>query len=928
MPGPGDFPDAEGRGPNPGGSVPRLPGLTRRQAIQAGAVAAGSLAALGATSGAAGAGEESGPVAPPGRPGHPGRSERSFDEGWLFYRGDAAGAEAASFGDSGWRALDLPHDWSIEDLPYATSQDGAATDDPSLLVYQSGGPAEPAPPSVIGPFDEQESAGGGSTGYMAGGVGWYRKHFTLPGFGGTGTGPGGQGSGGEHLDNKNLNPQGAGGERHAEVRFDGVYQNADVWLNGTHLGFHPYGYTGFAYDLTPHLNPAGPNVLAVRVDNSGKTSRWYSGSGIYRHTWLTLTGPVRIPLWGVQVTTPVAGRRRSVAHVEVSVANLGAATAAARARVTVLGPDGRPVATAQTAAADVAPGATAVLTADIAVSGAKLWSPGSPSLYTARADVLVDGAVADSVTTVFGIRSLVWNAADGFLLNGEPVKALGGCVHDTHGPLGAVGLDRTEERRVEVLKAAGFNAIRTAHNPPAPALLDACDRLGMLVWDEFTDVWDTGKNPQDYSVHFPQWWPQDLTSMILRDRNHPSVVIWSLGNEIVEDSHYAQRGRQMAALVRSLDQTRPVTLGGGSTAGPDDPSWQYVDVGDVHYNAGGNGYGAIHAAHPDAALTQSESFPATVYDDWVTARASAWAVGNWVWAAWDYLGESGLGKTPVAPEGTWKTIYDQTTQPGWSAGRALYRSYGGYGYGYPWFQSNCGDIDLIGQRKPQNYWRAAVYGFSPVEILAGRPTPAGTEQEAVWWGYYDEQPSWTWDVQPGQPMTVHVYTQADSVTLLLNGAEVPGGVAVPDKDKATFTVPYAAGDLTAIARRGGKEIGRKTLSTAGAPAALRLTPDVGALTTSRDALAHVLAEVTDGHGRLVPDAVLEVTFQAGGAGELAGVANGNPHNLDSFRQPHRYTWHGQALAILRPAKQPGSVRLTARAAGLRGATLALPVRPG
>jgi beta-galactosidase len=874
-------------------------GTTRRRVLQAGAAAAGSVAVLGASGVAAQARTVPGAASA--------RSEKSFDEGWLFYRGDASGADTASFDDSSWQPLDLPHDWSIEDLPYATSTDAAATDYPSLLVYQSGAPAEPTPPQVIGPFDENNSAGGGATGYTVGGIGWYRKHFTYPDI------TGGNGSAfyrGEH----------------AELRFDGVYQNADVWLNGAHLGFHPYGYTPFAYDLTPYLNRDGDNVLAVRVDNSGKTSRWYSGSGIYRHTWLTVTGAVRVPLWGVYVTTPTVAERGSVAHAEVSLANLGTAVARARVRVTVLDPRGEPVATQETATVSVAPGAAPVLAVNITVSPALLWSPESPSRYTARAEVLADDRVVDSTDTVFGIRSLEWSGTAGFLLNGQPVKVLGGCAHDTHGPLGAVGLDRTEERRVEILKAAGFNTIRTAHNPPTPALLEACDRLGMLVWDEFTDMWDTGKNPQDYSVYFPQWWPQDLTSMILRDRNHPSVVIWSLGNEIVEDSHYAQRGPQLAALVRSLDQTRPITLGGGSTAGANDPSWQYVNVGDVHYNANGQGYGPIHAAHPGHAMTQSESWPATVYEDWAFVEQNEWAVGNWVWAAWDYLGESGLGRSAVAPAGTYETIENQTVQPGWSNGDRLYLSYGGYGYGYPWFQSNCGDIDLIGQRKPQNYWRAAVYGFSPAEVLVERPVPPGTEQDAVWWGYYDEQESWTWDAGPGQSMTVHVYTPGDSVRLLLNGAEVPGAIA-PNNCVATFTVPYAPGELTAIASRNGQEIGRKSLVTAGAPAGLRLTADVDGLTTSRDALAHVLVEVVDSHGRVVPSAVTEVTFEVKGAGELAAVANGNPHNLDSFRQPHRYTWHGRAQAILRPAKNPGAVSLIAQAAGLRTATLTLPVTP-
>lgn len=372
----------------------------------------------------------------------------------------------------------------------------------------------------------------------------------------------------------------------------------------------------------------------------------------------------------------------------------------------------------------------------------------------------------------------------------------------------------------------------------------------------------------------------------------------------------------------------------------DDSNWRALDLPHdwsiedlpyattADYNANGAGYGPIHAAHPDKAMAQSESFPATIYQDTTYTDANAWAVGNWVWAAWDYLGEAGIGKTPVPPAGTAAQWGNQWINPGWGIARALHHSWGGFGYPYPYFQANCGDIDLIGQRKPQNHWRAAVEGTSPVELLVERPAPAGTEQVAVWWGYYDELESWTWDVESGHPMTVHAYTPGDTVTLLLNGDTVAtSAVTAANWATATFTVPYEPGELTAVASRDGTEIGRKTIATAGAPAALRLTPDVAVLTTSRDALAHVLVEVTDAHGRLVPDAALQVTFSVSGAGELAGVANGNPHNVDSFRRPSRYTWHSRALAILRPAKHPGAVRLTAQAPGLRPAALALPVTP-
>lgn len=854
--------------------------VTRRRALQYGAATAGLLTLETGLSEAGPAAETSGVVSPV--------RERSFDEGWRFFRGDTAGAQDPAFDDSAWRMLDLPHDWGIEDLPYATNTDGAATADPSLLVPEIP-PTIPGLPPVIGPFDPANSENNGSVGYTVGGIGWYRKEFRLP------------------------------GDQHAELRFDGVYQNADIWLNGTHLGFHPYGYTSFAYDLTPHLDRAGVNVLAVRADNTGRNSRWYAGSGIYRHTWLTVTGPVRIPLWGVAVTTQDV----SVARVTVSVANLGAEAKDASVRVIVRDPRGHVVANGHAPARSVAPGVTTESTLDLFVGRPRLWSMDSPNLYTARADVVVGGRVVDTVTTTFGIRTLVWNGTDGFLLNGERVEIMGGNVHHDHGPLGAVALARSEERRVEILKAAGFNSIRTAHNPPTPELLDVCDRLGMLVMDEFFDVWDTGKNPNDYSLHFAEWWRKDLTDTTLRDRNHPSIVMWSLGNEITDRTN-GVRGAEMAALLRTLDPTRPITLGGGSTFTPDDPSWRYLDVGDVHYNANGKGYGQMHAANPDKAMTHNETFPATIYQDITYADANVWATGTWVWAAWDYLGEAGIGKSMIPPVGTAERIGDQSVMPGWSISRTLHHNWGGFGYPYPYFQANCGDFDLIGQRKPQIYWRDAVTGRSPVSMLVERPTPPGTEQVAVWWGYFDELLSWTWDVEPDHPMVVHVYTPGDSVTVLLNGTEVAS--AVPKWAMATLTVPYRPGELTAVAYRDGEEIGHTALRTVGAAAGLRLTSDVRGLTTDRDDLAHVLVEVVDRRGRVVPDAVVEVAFDVGGAGTLAAVGNGNPHNVDSFRLPRRHTWHGKALAILRPAKRPGTLTVRATAPGLRPATLSLRVK--
>ncbi len=871
--------------------------LPRRRVLKATAVGGVALTLAGTSTALA---------ASPASAAGPAR-DMSFDNDWKFCLGDPKDAEAPGYADADWRKLDLPHDWRIEDLPDG-SDDGGATANPSLYSFHTMPSPDGVAPPVIGPFDLNADPradmdieipgfgrilmpGGRGQGYTVGNVGWYRKHFKVP-------------------------PMALGAETYpakdsrVELRYDGVYRNADVWINGVHLGSHPNGYTSFAYDLTPHLNPDGENVLAVRVDNRGKPSRWYTGSGIYRHTWLTVTAPIRIPLWGVHVTTPVADQHRSTARVEVQVANSGAA-AVVHVRMTVLDPHGRVVAKQDTAPLPLASGATASHVAEIAINGAALWSPEQPSLYNVRSEVLIGGKVVDAVTTPFGIRSLLFNGTVGFQLNGKTYKLRGGNIHHDHGPLGSAAIDRAEERTIEVMKAAGFNAIRAAHNPPSPAMLDACDRLGILVLEEFSDIWDVQKLPDDYHVHFAEWWQRDLSAMVLRDRNHPSVIYWSVGNEIPSDPN--KYGPQLAALIRSLDATRPVGRGGmnvagftGDGAGPE--IWAYVDLGDFHSAPSA----AMRAAHTDKAFFQSENTSSKIYPDWKLAQDNSWYVGSWVWAGWDYIGEAGSG-TPILARSLKEAgprMYDPVT------GKIP----------YPWYISGMGDIDLIGQRKPQNYYRSVVEGLSSLEMMVERPTPDGLNAFNVGYSWFDELASWTWDVAEGQPMLVRVYTGGDSVTLLLNGRKVESkAVTEADERIAVFKVPYAPGELVAVASQGGREIARKALVTTGKPAALRLVTDIRSLTTGRGDLAHVLVEVVDDHRRVVPDATLRVDFAVDGAGELVGVGNGNPHNVDSFKKPRRWTWHGQALAILRPAKQAGWLSLTASATGLKPARLHLQV---
>ena len=438
-------------------------------------------------------------------------------------------------------------------------------------------------------------------------------------------------------------------------------------------------------------------------------------------------------------------------------------------------------------------------------------------------------------------------------------------------------------------------------------MLDVCDRLGILVYDEFTDAWDIQKTADDYHVYFPDWWQRDLTSMVLRDRNHPSVFIWSIGNEISDDPN--KYGARLAAHVRSLDTTRPVVLG-GMNVGKTKDAWDYVDIGDFH----GPPKASDHAAHPDKAVIQSEDLATQIFDDWKLTEDFPWFIGNLVWSGWDYIGEAGSGPTILAQNQAEAMSFRVGLAP--AMGKIP----------YPWFNNCQSDFDLIGQRRPQNYWRAVVNGLSPLELLVARPTPPGVQQFASWYSYFDEQPSWNWDVSDGQLMVVHAYSSGDQVALLLNDKPVETKtLTMADKRMATFSVPYKRGKLSAIAMKGGVEIGRKTLTTTGKATALQLTSDVKVLTTGRGDLAHVLVQVIDAQGRVVPDAVIKVSFEVTGAGKLVGVGNGNPHNVDSFERPRRWTWHGNALAILRPAKTVGRLSLTARAEGLKPAMLTLPV---
>ena len=929
--------------------------------------------------------------------------ERSLDTDWQFVRRDAPGAEKPEFDDGDWRTVNLPHDWSIEDLAPTGRQTSAISvvegkwrfhsgDDPSwktpgfkdgdweevvlpdtwnrhskdtaensygwfrrhlmldreadgkpvdLLLGKisevdetyvnghrvggmgsfpprfqtaddqeryyhvpagiihgdgtdvvavrvfsakaSGGLyAASLPVAHIGPFDPAASEGGASTGHVLGGTGWYRHHFRLP-------------------------PSDTG--KAVSIRFDGVYMDSDVWLNGHSLGNHPYGYTPFSYDLTPWLKAAGEeNVISVRVRNEGKNSRWYSGSGIYRHVWLTVTDPLHIGLWGIAVTTPQVSKEAASVNVAVALENGRASEAVVLVRTRLLAPNGKTVASAESPAR-VPAGGSNLLAQTLVLAAPKLWNCSTPNLYRAEVEVVADKKLVDQVETTFGVRRLEMDVEHGFRLNGEVVKLKGGCVHHDNGPLGSAAIDRAEERRVELLKANGFNAIRTSHNPPSPAFLDACDRLGMLVIDEAFDQWEAAKNPQDYHRFFKDWGDADLGTMVRRDRNHPSVILWSIGNEIHERFSRPDLAEHLRQVVRSLDTSRPVTAAichawdwpGQVWEQASDPAFENLDVGGYNYLP--EKYESDHARQPKRIMVCTESYPGDAFNCWTKVETHPYVIGDFVWTAFDYLGESGIGHSVLDNEKNGQLMP------------------------WPWFNAFCGDLDLCGFKKPQSYYRDVVWSRSQIEMAVHVPLPPGRSEKVSAWGWTDELPTWSWPVEKGHLMKVAVYSRCEKVRLELNGKKVEEKVpSAGSRLTARFEVPYASGVLRAVGLVDGKEVTSIAFRSAGPPKKLRLTADRADLRADRNDLAYLTVEVIDAAGERVPTEMVSVRFKVSGEGDLAATGSGNPCDPASFRRPERKTFQGRCLAILQPNGVPGKITLRAEADELAPATVVVRTR--
>lgn len=817
------------------------------------------------------------------------RTELAADSGWKFMLGDPSGAGEASFADGAWRTVDLPHDWSIEGKPEK---------------------------------DNATAAGGG---FFPAGIGWYRKTFT-------------------------ASPEWRG--KLVSVEFDGVYRDSTVYLNGHKLGTQPYGYTSFAYDLTSNLNFAGPNVLAVRVDNSAQpNSRWYSGSGIYRHVRMVVTDPTHVAHWGVFVTTPAVSEKVATVSIRTRVSNDSMGPSDVTVETKLYDRAGHE-AGSKDSTFTISPGKEEEVAQAITVSNPALWSPASPALYRAISRIRKDGKVVDQVTTPFGIRSLSWSAEKGLLLNGKSIKLAGGSVHHDNGPLGAAAFDRAEERKVELLKAAGYNAVRTAHNPPSPGFLDACDRIGLLVLDEPFDTWKANKVKFDYGLNFDEWWKRDVSALILRDRNHPSIVIWGIGNEIpeLEVERGAKMARELADQVRALDATRPLTLAfpGTTTTQNAEAVFSQLDITGYNYNILPT-YAADHQQLPNRFMLTTESYPSKAFPLWEISQDNAYVLGDFTWTAMDYLGESGIGAwsygTPEQAEMAKRmmgsmlntsfvdklflgmangadmmaAVTQGTADPATTSAMAAVF------HGYPWHAAQCGDLDLTGFRKPQSYYRDILWnGGDRVYATVRLPEPEGKKIIAVGWATYPTLPTWSWPGQEGKDLQVEVYSGAEKVRLFLNDqliGEKPTGRE--QEFKATFSVPYSPGTLKAVGIRGNRPIAESILKTIGTPTGLRITADRTVVQADGQDLSYLVVEAVDKDGQLQPHADQEVLFSINGPGVIAAVGNGDGQDENSYRSDRRKLFEGRALVVVRTAKQSGSITVVARAPGLSAGSVTI-----
>jgi beta-galactosidase len=725
------------------------------------------------------------------------------------------------------------------------------------------------------------------------------------------------------------------------LEFEGVYMNAAVYVNGDYAGQRPYGYSNFYIPISRFLRFGADNNIKVTVE-TGNDSRWYSGSGIYRNVNMLIGDPIHFEPEGVKITTADIGDNYAVLEMASVIENSGRQADTVFVLTELVAEDGTTVASDKVPVTLWEPKTT--LRRRLFIENPRLWDLDSPHLYECRSTILSNDAVIDTENDHFGIRKLQLNLSRGFRLNGRTVKLRGACIHHDNGVLGAATFERAEERRVQGLKEAGFNAIRSAHHPASKALLDACDRLGMLVMDETFDMWSISKTNADYARYFPEWWERDVTAMVDKDYNHPSVVLYSIGNEIPDTgSRIGSRwGRKIAEKIKSLDGSRfTINSINGMVSVMDTLTAQrekqgegaeinsaMADAGammkqlmntDLVSNATGEAYSCVDIAgynymdsryesdktlYPNRIICGSETFPKDIASNWKLVEENNHVIGDFTWTGWDYLGEAGIGKIDYS---------------GKKAG-AFYGE-------YPWHIAYCGDIDIIGDRRPASYYREIVWGLSSEPYIAvERPDRYGLPASPSPWSWSDTIGSWSWPGFEGEPVRIEVYSNADEVELRLNGNSL-GRAAAGKKAgfKAVFTTVYSPGVLEAFAYSRGKESGRAKIVSASPATGLTLDCDRNIIKADPGDLAYVTISLTDQTGTLNTSREKKLRLSISGPGSLQGFGSADPRSEEDYFSRERTTFNGRALAVIRPNGEAGEILVTAEAEDCPAKTIAIKV---
>jgi beta-galactosidase len=757
----------------------------------------------------------------PGSAAGTARTTMSFDQDWRFLKADAPGAEKPEFADAAWHTVTVPHDWSIE-----------------------------------GPFDANNPTRGAGA-FLPSGISWYRKHFTLPA---------------EYA------------QRRVFVDFDGVMANSDVWINGQLLGHRPYGYVSFRYDLTRYLN-FGPkaNVLAVRADDANQpASRWYTGAGIYRHVRLVVADPVHIDTWGVFVTTPKITPDETIVHVQTTVINQAGADRLVTLQTSILGPDGASIGSVEAGQA-VPAGKSVEFQQNIPVKKPQLWNLDDPKLYRASSKVIVGGATLDDQITPFGIRDFKFDPNTGFWLNGKNFKIKGVCLHHEGGAFGAAVPLGVWQHRLEALRLLGVNAVRTAHNPPSPEFLDLCDRMGFLVMDEFFDCWTVAKNPFDYHLFFNEWSKIDARDTIRRDRNHPSIILYSVGNEI----HDTPKADLAKGILKGLvevchenDPTRPVTQAlfrPNTSHDYDNGLADMLDVIGTNYRD--RELIAAHKAKPTRKIIGTEQGHGR--DIWLAMRDNREHAGQFLWSGVDYLGESRNWPTVAAASGL---------------------------------------LDRTGTAKPMAYERQSWWSEKPMVYAARRISGRTATQTDPGFAplvqRQDLLSDWTPQNSNPHDENVEIYSNCEQVELFLNGKSLGSQPRNADDSARIWRVSYEPGNLKAVGKKGGRIVADCELRTAGRAAKILLAADRTKLADGWDDVSFVTAKVVDANGVLVPGAKDVIAFKVSGPAVLAAVDNGDSTSHELFQAAERTAFQGQCIAVLKATDKSGAITLTASAPGL------------